>query len=78
MKAASRKIRLRADIERKLWSVDECEAYSGMSAWYWRRAAYAGRISSVKCSNRLLIPITEVDRVISENTRPRMTETVAA
>lgn len=61
-----------AEISRKLLSVDECGATAGNSSWWWRRAAYAGRIESVKLGHRLMIPATEVDRIIAEGTRPRV------
>jgi hypothetical protein len=61
-----------AEINRKLLSVDECGAITGLSPWWFRRAAYAGRIESVKFGQRrLMIPATEVDRIIAEGTRPR-------
>jgi hypothetical protein len=67
-----------ASIERKLLSVDECNALTGLSAWWFRRAAYAGRIESVKVGSRLMIPVSEVDRVITEGTRPRVSTSAAA
>lgn len=59
-------------VERRLLSVDECQEVSGFSSWWWRRAAYAGRVESVKVGKMLKIPAMEVDRVISEGTRPRV------
>lgn len=64
-----------ASIERQLLSVEECFAITGLSTWWWRRAAASGKVSSVKpCGHRgkLLIPRSEVDRVIKEATRPRV------
>lgn len=59
-------------IERKYRSVKEAENYSGLSAWFWRRQAYAGSIESFKVGTRLLIPISEIDRVLEEGRRPRL------
>jgi len=78
MMAKVRNTRLKAGIKRRLLSVDECEVYTGLSCWWWRRGAYSGLVESVKISNRLMIPVSEVDRIISEGTRPRMTEASVA
>ena len=40
--------------------------------------AYDGRVESTKVGTRLLIPASEVDRVISEGTRPRLSEVGSA
>lgn len=65
-------------VPREYWSCDEAESYSGLSAWFWRRAAYAGRVESLKCGTRLLLPVAEVKRVLSESRRPRMVEAAEA
>lgn len=49
----------------------DAELLTGVSRWTWRVAAYQGRIESCKIGNRLLIPLSEVRRLISEGTRPR-------
>ncbi len=64
-------------IERELYSVDDCFSISGHSAWWWRRKAYAGEVESVKISAKLMIPASEVRRVIAEGTRPRHSDSVA-
>ena len=53
-------------------SVNEAEAYTGVSHWTWRRWALDGRIASVKLGKRLLIPVAELERLVSENTRPAL------
>ena len=53
-------------------SVVEAEGATGLSRWYWRRAAYDGRVTSVKAGTRLLIPLSEINRVLREGTRPRL------
>lgn len=52
--------------------VAEAEAMTSRSRWSWRRDAYEGKIASVKLGNRLLIPVSEIRRVLSENMRPRV------
>lgn len=52
-------------------SVDMAGHLTGLSPWTWRRKAYRGEIASVKAGSRLLIPRSEVDRVMSEGLRPR-------
>jgi excisionase family DNA binding protein len=44
----------------------------GLSGWTIRRWAYSGKIGSVKLGKRLLIPVKELERLVSENTRPRL------
>jgi hypothetical protein len=59
-------------IEPKFLGVDGAEARSGISRWTWRRMAYAGRIASSKVGKRLLIPVSEIDRILAENYRPAL------
>jgi excisionase family DNA binding protein len=61
-------------VERELLGVAEAEMKTGVSRWTWRRWAYDGRVSSVKMGSRLLIPAAEVERLVTENTRPRFQE----
>jgi len=49
----------------------DAETITGVSRSTWRHAAYEGRIESVKIGNRLLLPLSEVRRLIAEGTRPR-------
>lgn len=53
-------------------SVLDAEILSGRSRWSWRRDAYSGKIASAKIGRRLLIPISEVRRVMEEGLRPRV------
>jgi excisionase family DNA binding protein len=57
----------------QLIGVDEAGELTDLSPWTWRRWAYSGRIASVKLGKRLLIPRSEVNRLILENTRPALT-----
>lgn len=61
-----------AKVEPELVSVQSAEIMTGRSRWSWRRDAYEGRIASVKLGAKLLIPMSEIRRVIEENTRPRV------
>ena len=60
-----------AKIEPELIGVVDAELLTGVSKWSWRAYAYSGKIQSVKIGNRLLIPLIEIRRVITEGTRPR-------
>ncbi len=67
----------RQNVTADLLGVSEAEAISGVSKWTWRRWAYDGKISSVKLGSRLLIPASEISRLVAENTRPRVAHEVA-
>lgn len=56
-------------IEPQFLGVNDAEAYSGISKWTWRRKAYAGEIASTKVGKRLLIPKSEIDRVLQQGYR---------
>jgi predicted site-specific integrase-resolvase len=47
-------------------------AWTGLSVWTWRRWAYDGKIASVKAGKRLLIPASEVERIMREGLRPAL------
>lgn len=59
-------------IEREYVGVGEAEILTGRSRWTWRRDAYRGRIASCKVGRRLLIPVSEIRRVMSEGMRPAL------
>lgn len=61
-----------AKVEPEFVSVQSAEIMTGRSRWSWRRDAYEGKIASVKLGAKLLIPMSEIRRVIEENTRPRI------
>lgn len=61
-------------IEREYLGVIEAEILSGRSRWSWRRDAYEGRIASCKVGRRLLLPLSEVRRIMNEGLRPRFAE----
>jgi hypothetical protein len=58
------------EVKREYLGVDQAELMSGVSRWTWRRWAYSNKIASVKAGRRLLIPMAEFDRVMSEGYRP--------
>lgn len=66
------KNKVQRKIEPELLGVADAEAMTGRSRWTWRRDCYSGAIASVKIGRRLFIPLSEVRRVIGENTRPRL------
>ena len=52
--------------------VAEAESMTGVSRWTWRRWAYDGKIASVKLGKRLVIPASEIERLVAQNTRPAL------
>lgn len=62
-------------IQPELLGMADAEAMTGRSRWSWRRDCYSGAVASVKIGRRLFVPVSEVQRVIAENTRPRRTVT---
>lgn len=56
-----------------LRSLTAASEQTGLSPWTWRRWAYDGKVTSHKVGTRLLIPQSEIDRVIRESCRPRLT-----
>lgn len=54
----------------RLMSVSEFADALGLSVWTIRQWAYAGRIASNKLGARLMIPVQELDRLITETARP--------
>jgi hypothetical protein len=69
---------IQAGLRRRYLSVAAAEAETGVSRWTWRRMAYDGRVESTKVGTRLLFPACEIERVISEGTRPRLSEVISA
>jgi excisionase family DNA binding protein len=47
-----------------------------ISVWTARAWAYSGRISSCKAGKHLLVPTSEMERLIMENMRPRIDSSV--
>jgi hypothetical protein len=63
--------RMAETVQPEYLSVDQCEIVTGVSRWTWRLYSYQGKVESCKVGSRLLIPISEVRRVIAEGKRPR-------
>lgn len=59
-------------VEPEYVGVQDAEVMTGRSRWSWRRDCYLGAVASVKIGRRLLIPMSEIRRLIAENTRPRL------
>lgn len=59
-------------IQPKLYPVKIAAQLLGVSVWTVRQAAYKGEVASAKIGAKLLIPASEIDRVVNESTRPRL------
>ena len=66
-----------APSSQRLLSIKDFAASFGISVWTVRGWAYRGRIASVKLGARMMIPTTELDRLIEENLRPAIGRTSA-
>jgi excisionase family DNA binding protein len=62
------------EVSAEYLGVAEAEAMTNVSRWTWRRWAYDGKVSSVKLGKRLLIPASEISRLVAENMRPRLSK----
>jgi excisionase family DNA binding protein len=60
------------DLNPQFMSVSDAQALTGISKWTWRSWAYAGKVASVKLGKRLLIPASEIERLVSQGTRPSL------
>jgi hypothetical protein len=56
--------------EPQFFSVRRAEEKTGVSRWTWRAWAYSQKVASVKMGKRLLIPASEIQRLVAEGTRP--------
>ena len=57
----------------QLLGVAEAAKQLGISVWTLRRWAYRGEIESVKLGGKLLmVPATELQRIVDDGTRPRL------
>lgn len=50
----------------------------GISIWTARKMAYTGEIASVKIGAKLLIPDSELERIVREGMRPRRAQAAEA
>ena len=58
-------------------SVKEAKGVTGISPWTWRGWADTGVCASVKIGGRLLIPVSEIQRLLSEGLRPACKKSAA-
>jgi excisionase family DNA binding protein len=58
----------------RLLPVKQFAEQLGISIWTARAMCYDGRCASVKLGRKLLIPESEVERLIKSNYRPALTE----
>jgi hypothetical protein len=65
---------MKESVEPEYVSVDQAEIMTGVSRWTWRGYCYRGLIDSCKVGVRLLIPLSEIRRVLAEGYRPRVSE----
>jgi excisionase family DNA binding protein len=54
-----------------LYPVKDAAERLGISIWTLRKKAYEGVIASVKIGAKLLIPESEIERLVREGMRPR-------
>lgn len=59
-------------VQPRLYPVKIAAQLLGVSIWTVRQAAYKGEVASAKIGAKLLIPASEIDRVVNESTRPRI------
>jgi excisionase family DNA binding protein len=56
-----------------LYPIKDAAGRLGISVWTLRRKVYDGGVVSVKIGTKLLIPESEMDRIVREGTRQRRT-----
>lgn len=59
------------DVTDTLHPIKDAARQLGISIWTLRKKAYEGSINSVKIGAKLLIPESEIERLIREGMRPR-------
>jgi excisionase family DNA binding protein len=67
----SQKRRNEPKMTETLHPVKEAAKQLGLSVWTLRKKAYEGHVASVKIGAKLLIPESEISRLIQEGLRPR-------
>jgi excisionase family DNA binding protein len=60
-------------MNQSLQPVKDAAARLGISIWTLRKKAYEGEIDSIKIGVKLLIPESEIERLIREGMRRRRT-----
>jgi predicted site-specific integrase-resolvase len=59
----------------KLHPIKDAARLLGISIWTLRKKAYEGNVASVKIGVKLLVPESEITRLIQEGMRPRLAVT---
>ena len=59
-------------IVREFLSVREAKELTSISDWTWREWIDTGKCASVKIGGRLLVPVSEIQRLLSEGFRPAL------
>lgn len=54
-----------------LYPIKDAARQLGISVWTLRKKAYESEVASVKIGVKLLIPESEIDRLVEEGMRPR-------
>jgi len=67
-------VKREAEHEPEVIRVQEFAQRLQISVWTARQWAYRGKIASCKAGKHLLIPASEIARLIAANTRPRVQE----
>jgi hypothetical protein len=57
-------------IEVECLNLAKTAALTGLSVRTWRRYALGGKVGSVKIDKKVLIPVSEIKRVMGEGYRP--------
>lgn len=60
------------EVEPEVLPVKVFAAKLGISVWTARQLCYSGKIASVKLGSKLLVPVGEVSRLLTDNLRPRL------
>ncbi len=63
-----------SNYDKKIHSVSHAGEMLGLSPWTIRQWCYSGKIASHKLGTRLMVPHSEIERVLSESLRPRLQE----
>jgi len=70
--AAIRQVTQSTPVEPLYVSVMDAEKITSVSRWTWRHYCYQGLLDYCKVGGRLLIPLTELQRLLEEGTRFRV------
>lgn len=63
------------ELDQKYYTCTQAAQITGLSRFTWKSYANSGKVSSVKIDRKVLIPATEIKRVIDAGFRPAATPT---